>query len=324
MPATDSTRIIQCPKCAARFEVAASMAGKRGRCASCETAFEIPGAEPPQKADPSLPEFISVDCRVCGTRLTGRSEYIGKKVKCPDCGAGTELPAPEKPKPKNMPPALEGEQYELWDVDDQPLPSDLIASQPRFIQVVCDKCGTLMHAHETQAGQKVACPDCGTKNAIPFTPRPVMKKSVIVSDRDTPQVDPTTIPGDVPLIMPHTHGLTLAEQEAADEYQRALEKSKRTGKPMEIDERGRPVLPAYPLLTGVLPFLLTSGVPGMWLGLSAGFMASGWVFLTGIQMAMVGGFGAIGGMCFFAVGTVFLMLCSSAASSMLMQIVTES
>lgn len=323
MPATDSIRRIHCPKCAALFEVPASMAGRRARCAACETAFEIPAAGPPE-TDPSLPEFVSVDCRVCGTRLTGRSAYIGKKVKCPDCGAGTELPPPPPPKPKNMPAALEGEQYELWDPDDQPLPSVIAAAQPRFIDVVCDKCGTRMYANEIQAGQKIACPDCGTKTTIPFKPRPVKKRSVLATDRDTPQVDPTTIPGDVPHVMPKTHGITLAEQEAKDEYERALERSRRTGKPMEIDERGRPVMPKHPLITGVLPFLTTAGVPAVWLGLSASFMAAGWIFITGLQMAMTGGFGAVGGMCFLAVGCVLLMLASSACSSLLIQVVTES
>ena len=50
----------------------------------------------------------------------------------------------------------------------------------------------------------------------------------------------------------------------------ALEKSRRTGKPMEIDVRGRPIMPRWPLLTGILPFLFSSGVPVRWLAISVG------------------------------------------------------
>jgi predicted Zn finger-like uncharacterized protein len=324
MPVTDSTRIIQCPKCAARFEVAASMAGKRARCAACETGFEIPGAEPLKQVDPSLPEFISVDCRVCGTRLTGRSEYIGKKIKCPDCGAGTVLPAPPPPTPKNMPAALEGEQYELWDPDDQPLPSELLARQPKYIAVVCRQCGTLMHANEIQVGQQVACPDCGMKQPVPIAPKPRARPPVLAADGDAPQIDPATLPGALPHIVRTSRGQTLAEQEAEAEYKRAVEKSRRTGRPMEIDERGRPILPRWPLVSGVLPILISTGVPAFWLGLSAGFMCAGWVLITGLQAAMSGGMGAIAGMCFFAIGCALMMFTASACSSLLMQIVIDS
>ena len=97
------------------------------------------------------------------------------------------------------------------------------------------------------------------------------------------------------------------------EYGRALEKSRRTGKPMEIDIRGRPILPRWPLLTGVLPFLFSPGVPVRWLGLShrTGLFASTRCFLSGLAMAMpAAALGAIAGMCIFAVGCVLTMICT--------------
>ncbi len=44
------------------------------------------------------------------------------------------------------------------------------------------------------------------------------------------------------------------EEEQEAEVTRAIEKMKRTGKPMEIDSRGRHVMPRYPLLTGIWNF----------------------------------------------------------------------
>jgi DNA-directed RNA polymerase subunit RPC12/RpoP len=284
----------------------------------------VPGpAESAQDQTPKL-QFISVDCRVCGTRLTGRSDQVGKKIKCPDCGAGTVLPEPAKPKPKNMPAALEGEQYELWDFDDQPLPSELMAAQPNYIAVTCKQCGTLMQATENQVGQQIACPDCGAKHTVPVAPKPTVKPSVLVPDRETPKLDPASAPGERPHLIPRTIGQSLAEQEQEAEYKRALEKSQRTGRAMEIDVRGRPILPSWPLISGVLPFLFSAGVPAAWLGLSAGFLLSTWILVSGLEMALAGGMAAIAGMCFFAIGVVITMVIASACASCLMQIVMES
>ena len=151
MATADSDTVISCPSCGARFAVPVRWPGERRRCDACNEAFyragvageRSPGCRAGETAKPvaSVPDLIGVECRVCGTRLYGRSDQVGKKVKCPDCGAGTVLPRPPQPKPKNMPAALEGEQYELWDADEQPLPSELIAVQPKYIAVTCRMCG---------------------------------------------------------------------------------------------------------------------------------------------------------------------------------------
>ncbi len=335
MASAESRHIISCPHCGARFAVDASLAGRRARCDACNEAFVVPApskasatkpktatraAEPPASA----PQLVGFECRVCGTRLYGRSDQVGKKVKCPDCGAGTAIPEPPKPKPKNMPAALEGEQYELWDADEQPLPSELIAVQPKYIAVMCRQCGSLMYATVNQVGQQIACPDCGTKHIVPPTPKPVAKRSVMASDRETPKLDLAAAPGVRPSAVPHTLGLTLAEQERETEYNRALEKSRRTGKPMEIDARGRPIMPRWPLISGVVPFLFSAGVPTAWLGLSTGLVAAGWLFLSGLEMAMSGGMGAIAGMCFFVAGCIVAMICGAGCSSFMLQIIMES
>ncbi|MCC7475869.1 MAG: hypothetical protein IT425_10765, partial [Pirellulales bacterium] len=155
----ESRHFIACPKCSARFAVAEAMAGRRARCKACNQAFRVPrfGANehheatsepvsPPSSSTIERPRLVSVECRVCGTLMYGRLEHVGKKVKCPDCGAGTVLPQPPPPKQPNIPAAMLGEQYELWEEDEQPLPSEMIASEPKYIGISCSICGTLMYA----------------------------------------------------------------------------------------------------------------------------------------------------------------------------------
>jgi hypothetical protein len=93
---------------------------------------------------------------------------------------------------------------------------------------------------------------------------------------------------------------------------------------MEVDVRGRPILPRWPLFTGVLPFLFTPGVPIRWLGISAGLATTLSIVLMGLATAAAGGMGAVAGMCLFAVGCVLTMVVVSIAFSMFIAIVAES
>jgi DNA-directed RNA polymerase subunit RPC12/RpoP len=334
MAATEPSIVIACPSCSARFAVPTSLAGRRARCAACESPFIVPA--PPKSAsapsapshkseDPAVeaPQHIGFECHLCGTRMYAPPRFVGKKVECPDCGAKTRIPPPPEPKRKNIPPALEGEQYELWDADDQPLPSDILAAQPKYISFQCRVCATLMHVNELQVGQQIACPDCKTKQPVPPKPKIHEQRSVLAPDNLTPRLDPAAAPGERPAFVSSGYRM-MHEDRAEKEYAAALEKSQRTGKPMEIDVHGRPILPKWPLLSGILPFLFTSGVLVRWLGISVALGAAGWVLLNGLAMAMTGGFGAIAGMCFFAIGCVFTMLAASAAAGALLQIITES
>ena len=309
------------------------MIGQRARCAACSLAFTIPApgnnqapAKTPtpkqEEAAPEVPVHVGFECRVCNTRLFARTEDVGKKLKCPDCHALTVIPPPPPPKPKNMPAALEGEQYELWDADEQPLPSQLIATQPKTVMVKCRRCDTVMHPMANLVGQPIRCPDCGTTNIIPPPPKPVVKPSVLAPDALTPFLDPDADPGERPLILPPAAKM-LHEERFEDEYQRAVEKSQRTGKPMEIDRRGRPIMPRWPLVTGVFPFLVSGGVPIAWLGISLGFAGAVWVLLTGIAMANSGA-GAFTGMPMYAGGCALIMICAAGTYSCLLQIIMES
>lgn len=318
---------VACPGCGSKYEFPAAMVGKRGRCAKCGVEFTVPvpvatKPDPPRQSD--APQYIGVACYLCGTRMYGSPSQVGQKLKCPDCGARTELPPPPKPKAKNIPAAMEGEQYELWDADAQPLPSELIARQPKYIAVRCRQCDTLMYATEQQVGQRIACPDCGTKHIVPPPCEPKPAHSPVVSDADAPKIDPAADPGERPAtIAPEINKLIYEEQQAG-EYARALAKSRRTGRRMEIDSRGRPILPRWPLITGVVPFLFTPGVPVRWLALAIGFYFSGTTALSGLKDATGGGYNAVYGIIFFVIGAIATMIFSSLAASFLLAIVTES
>ncbi len=220
-----------------------------------------------------------------------------------------------------MPAALEGEQYELWDADEQPLPSQLIATQPKTVTLQCRRCDTVMHPEARLVGQPIRCPDCGTTNIVPPPPRPVVRKPVLASDATTPQLDPAADPGERPYV-PAPVGKMLHEEEHEDEYRRALEKSQRTGKPMEIDHRGRPIMPRWPLVSGVLPFLFSRGVPVVWFLMSGGLALATYVLVTGIVTAAGGG--AFVGVPMLALGSALMMIVASGVYSCLLQIVMES
>jgi DNA-directed RNA polymerase subunit M/transcription elongation factor TFIIS len=256
--------------------------------------------------------------------MYGRLDQVGQRIKCGDCGRLNEVPPPPAPKKPNIPAALEGEQYELWDAEEQPLPSELVAHQPRYIAVSCRKCGTLMYATENRAGETIACPDCGMKHVVPKPTKVKPKKSVLASDAETPALDSTADPGARPYVPIPVKKMDYEERQE-EEYARALEKSRRTGKPMEIDHRGRPIMPRWPLLTGVWRMLATQEVIARWILLSIvfGFAAQllSEALLTPIQgqaeaiKLIFTVFGAVAAAAWFAMAgpLVAAMICDSAS-----------
>jgi DNA-directed RNA polymerase subunit RPC12/RpoP len=325
MPSVNQNKArVACPNCSAQYDFPAEFAGKRGQCAKCGKSFTVPGpAQSPAKRA-EMPAYIGLECHLCGTRFYGGPDQVGKPLKCPDCGARTVVPPPPPPKKKNIPAAMEGDQYELWEPDVDRLPREMVAHQPKYIAVPCHKCDTLMYATEKQIGETIDCPDCGRSYVVPAPKKPKPKQSPIVSDIDVPMLDPAGAPTErPPALSPETRRM-IYEEERDSAYGKALEKSRRTGKPMEVDVRGRPILPRWPLFTGVLPFLFSSGVPVRWLGVSAGLATAISIVLMGLATAASGGMAAIAGMCFFAVGCVLTMVVVAIAFSMFIAIVAES
>jgi hypothetical protein len=151
----------------------------------------------------------------------------------------------------------------------------------------------------------------------------------LAPDALTPTLDPNADPGERPYV-PAPLGTMLHEEEQEAEYARALEKSKRTGKPMEIDNRGRPIFPRWPLFTGIIPFLFSRGVLVRWIGYSAVsviYDGLGWIILWAIGNP--DGFMALGLIAIFivgfsAVGVVLFIIWLAGLASIFFTVVTES
>ncbi len=321
---------VDCPACGAHYDVPLSMAGKRGNCASCGAKIAVPeisaaDTNPTAGFDdepvPTEPQYIGVECRVCQTRMYGRPDQVGKEVKCPDCGARTVVPLPPPPKRKNIPAAMEGEQYELWDADEQPLPSLLAAAQPQYIAVRCKHCDTLMYATEKQVGQTIACPDCGKRQVVPPPTKHAAKRSVLASEAETPSLDPAAAPGERPIVISE-RGPMLYEQEREAELASEKEIERRTGKKLR-NARGRPILPRQPLLTGVWRMLVTEEIIARWIFLSLvlGFAGQ---FLAEALLTPIQGMAEAIKLVFVVMGGFLSMAWVAMAAPLIVAIVGES
>jgi len=329
---SSQTLAVSCPGCGAHFQLGQEMAGRKGRCAKCGEVFRVPTSvtaaetKPPRlpPAEP-VPQYIAVVCRVCQTLMYGRLDQVGKPIKCPDCGAQTIVPPPEKVKPKKALAAMEGDQYELWGVDEAPSVAEMLAAQPKYIAVVCRMCQTLMHATEDQVGKKLKCPDCGTANLVPPLEAPAKPVAVLTRDEDDLEIDATLDPGERPAVMIPPRRPMLYEEEREAERARQAEKEARGDRRgPKYHHDGRPAMPRWPLVTRVLPFLFSSGVRVRWAVLSVGLMIVGGLFLLGAWMMSQGEFGVVGGFNFMIMAFVVLAIWLTAASAIVVTIVTES
>lgn len=277
MATPTQTLAVTCPNCAAHFRVAGEMAGRKGQCARCQAVFRVPAtaAAPTKptapKSSSSAPRYVSVNCRVCQTRLSGLLEHVGKPLKCPDCGAQTILPPPPVEKQASArPAAMDGEQYELWGVDEAPSVAEMLAAQPKYIAVECRMCQTLMHATPDQVGQPLKCPDCGTANVVPPPAEPRKKKDVLAPSEFDLDIDPDLDPGERPAVnIPPRRPMLYEEEQQAEEKRQEERKARGDARGPQYDDRGRPVMPRWPTLTRILPFLVSNGIPVRWLVLSA-------------------------------------------------------
>jgi DNA-directed RNA polymerase subunit M/transcription elongation factor TFIIS len=277
-------------------------------------------------------QYIGVECRVCQTRMYGRLDQVGKRLKCPDCGAATVLPPAAQLEPKRRPAAMDQEQYELWGPDEQPLPSELLKSQPQYVTVACRLCGTLMHATEDQVGSVLVCPDCDTRNVVPPMPKP---KQAATLDNDGYEIDETKDPGErPPVLFVRGGGLLYEQEEAAERARIAAIKAKRPGKSNTPSGKpGRPSVPRWPLVSGIVPFFFEGGTLKRWLGLSLGAVLAGGVLVDSVhkwytwqpQLRVLPQFmEATAGLAEMMVAAVLTIVWVSAAASIFFAVVSES
>ena len=249
MPSAGSpTKLLRCPGCGATLSVPIGQIGKTCRCGGCGTVFR------PQSPKPAPDRLVSFNCLLCDTRLTVSAKLVGRRVVCPDCGTKNTVPSPPpEPKPK-IPPAMHGQQYGVWGVDEGPLPSEIAKRHPKYFPVYCRLCDTLMHATPAQVGQMIDCPDCGTKTVVPPPPKPKPERAA-VPDGEEYQLDESSAPTPRP-------APAVVERLAEQEKQAAVSPG-----PGE-----RPPVPPVPLVVGVAGMLVRSPVPGWWFSLSLWLM----------------------------------------------------
>lgn len=218
------------------------------------------------------------------------------------------------------PAAMEGEQFEVWGVDEAPLPAEMIAKQEKLIPVACRLCATLMYAREKHLGKKATCPDCGTKTVI-VRPKPEPAVGPVgVPDGEEYQLDPESAP--TPRSVPKPIALRHAElkeesRKAAEERENAGRKQKKKRSAL----REQPV--KFPLVQRVPVMLLTAPVISRWVVLSVGLVVVAWFGSFGAGEAS-SKFHAVAMVCFFVVAVILGLLWLAAAAALWLAILTES
>lgn len=302
---------VACPDCGQAIGYRAQYRGRRGHCQACGHEFRLPGQ--------GAPEYVGFACTLCATRLTARNCDVGKQMKCPDCGTRTRVPPPELPPPPSIPHAMQGEQYELWGVDEAPLPEELIRRQKPHHRFECGKCRTPMYATTEQLGKRFICPDCGTRTRAEqaedpdgrgVTPPPYDDGDLELDEASAPT--PRPVPTPIAVLEAQKHEAARANRD--ERRQRKRRRETRTSQPR------------CPLLQRVFAMLATSEVVARWLALSVGLLAVG-TFAAPVfagDASAGGGFGAIAAICFLAVACILGCLWLGAAAAVWLALVTES
>ena len=111
-----------------------------------------------------------------------------------------------------------------------PLPSEMLAAQPKYIAILCRLCGTLMHATESQIGQELTCPDCAKRTLVapPASPKPAY--DVLEAHPDDYQLDEAFAPTERPAAIQVEYKGMLYEQERDTELAREAAIAAKGGK----------------------------------------------------------------------------------------------
>ena len=219
------------------------------------------------------------------------------------------------------PAAMEGEQFEVWGVDEAPLPAEMIAKQERLIPVACRLCATLMYAREQYLGRKATCPDCGTKTVI-VLPKPEPAVGPVgVPDGEEYQLDPESAPTPRPVPKP----VALRHAEVRETSRKAAEERENAGRKRKKKKRAalreQPV--KFPLVQRLPAMLLTASVFSRWVILSLCLVVAAWFGSFGAGEAS-SKFHAVAMVCFFVVAVILGLLWLAAAAALWLAILTES
>ena len=309
---SDSTLLTQCPKCRSRFYVEPRHEGRSARCPNCKQAFKVEPLE--QQYQPETPhnQSIGVNCRLCGTRLYGRHDQVGQPLTCPDCNTQTILIAPKAKPASRVPAAMQGDQYEVWQDEQQPWGSQLAAQQQAMVPVHCEVCETLQYVAPDMVGKGVECPDCGHITVV-RAPKPKPAPKVVDEDLELEpiQIDESYAPPAPPLYA----GVGSFEAMSQEDQQTAMSR-------VATNRKARGKINSWPLLTGWGAFMASPGVRSKTLSLAAG--------LTGLVTFMVwmpmifGGFWMIAIAPLLLADLALLMMTLCFASACAIRVVTDS
>ena len=294
------TKLLKCPGCGASLPLGELKAGQKLRCGSCQKVLVVPGSKPKQRKPAEPPAPVGFNCKLCYTRLSAPVKYVGRKLKCPDCGRVNTIPPPPRPTAPKTPEAMFGEQYELWGVDEAPTNEDLIAQQPKFFEIHCRVCNTMMQAQESQVGSSLSCPDCGAANQVPFPPKMRRNPSLNLPSGEEYALDESAAPPERPTYVPYqVKQLEENQQREAKQQERIYVTRK---------------LPKVPLLEGVVGMLYRGPLPAFVfvlafaLALECWFVANALANVEGMALMIV--LVAYGTTAFFG---LFILLGASAA-----------
>ncbi|RIK71223.1 MAG: hypothetical protein DCC67_20355 [Planctomycetota bacterium] len=295
--------IVRCPRCGEQLGVRTEDVGKKARCRECGGVFRLgraasegadrpgastappPGDEPPAAPPPAV---VSFACELCQTRLTTAAANVGRRLACPDCGRQNIVPAPAAPKPTLPPPAMEGAQYGVWGIDQEPDAARLNQLNAHLHPVVCELCQTLVYATDQQVGKKIKCPDCDHLNLVHARQPQKPKGPVLVPDGEEYQLDESSAPTPRPPVVPITERMAQLRQQQADERrqhdgpsepggasraqttpqptapERAAGAPPQAQQPPREHGLSRPRRPLVPLVQGVSRMLVTSEIALRW------------------------------------------------------------
>lgn len=311
---------VECPHCQARFRVQPQHLGRRTRCPKCQQAFEMkerePSSESPSPSQQSSTP-IGVNCRLCGTRMYAHVSQVGQQLACPDCSKKTRVPPPPPPRVPKIPAAMLGEQYELYEGDQQPWGTALAAAQAKSIPVHCELCNTLCYAEPQQVGELLECPDCG--HATRVRPLATQAATARAAEPDL-EVEPVVVSEITaaptgPSVYSRLHDF---ESLSSEDRQKAIER-------VSTDRRARPKIPRWPLLTGWGAFVRGPGVVARWLVLSLWLPLVVTLAASALGLIFAGGpYGAVAGLPLLCGAGVVAALWLGATAAIAMTIVTES
>jgi DNA-directed RNA polymerase subunit M/transcription elongation factor TFIIS len=306
-----------CSVCRTRLTAEPTAVGQLVECPDCRTKTPVPATSPlpppalPQQQpaeaysiciefDPAAPvaaqaDEIRVYCALCHTMMYAPVKQIGGRVTCPDCGTQTMVLPPKES-------LAAGDRFctaadDVYEVDEAAITSD-DATDERYVGFKCKGCGSRLVGARAAVGAKLRCHDCGTDNTVP----PFVRK-LRIKQEDAGEY--AAEPGhELPVFRP----IFIVDRRR---FGRTSDRVNSGGAP-----DASPVVPRWPMVSGVFAFPWRGNAWPSWLGLSTGFGVTSIVTLFAIVMwfqldragDMVEGFAsAVIGICLAALAAFLLI-----------------